>query len=60
MSDTRDVFGGEHLLDSMRNSGYETVYALAEIIDNSIEANAKTLMSYALKTTIMGSVSQNG
>ena len=43
MSDTRDVFGGEHLLDSMRNSGYETVYALAEIIDNSIEANAKNI-----------------
>lgn len=43
MADTRDVFGGEHLLDSMRNSGYETVYALAEIIDNSIEAKAKNV-----------------
>ena len=43
MSETRDVFSGEHLLDSMRNSGYETVYALAEIIDNSIEAKAKNI-----------------
>ncbi len=43
MPETRDVFGGEHLLDSMRNSGYETVYALAEIIDNSIEAKAKNI-----------------
>ena len=41
MSNTRDVFDGSYFIDSMRNSGYGTVYAIAELIDNSIEAEAK-------------------
>ena len=50
MVDTRDVFGGEYLLQSMRNSGYETVYALAEIMDNSIEAKAKNVEVLCIET----------
>ena len=42
MSDERPVFQGSHLVKSMRSSGYRnTAYALAEIIDNSVEAKAK-------------------
>ncbi len=41
MSDTRDVFGGTYFMESMRSSGYDTSYSLAEIIDNAVEANAK-------------------
>lgn len=38
----RSVFQGTHLVESMRSSGYKnTAYALAEIIDNSVEAQAK-------------------
>ena len=47
---TRDVFGGEYLLESMRHSGYETVYALAEIIDNSIDAKAKNVEVLCVET----------
>ena len=43
MGDVRDVFGGSYFLDSMRNSGYNTVYAIAELIDNSVEAKAKRI-----------------
>ena len=50
MSNTRDVFGGTYLLESMRNSGYETGYALAEIIDNSIEAKAKNVEVLCIET----------
>ena len=39
-NENRDVFGGTYFMESMRNSGYDTSYALAEIIDNSVEANA--------------------
>ena len=39
-NDSRDVFGGTYFMESMRNSGYDTPYALAEIIDNSVEAQA--------------------
>lgn len=39
---SRDVFKGNHLAESMRHSGYRnTAMALAEIIDNSVEANSK-------------------
>ena len=41
LSDFRDVFSGTYFMDSMRNSGYNTNYALAELIDNSVEAGAK-------------------
>lgn len=40
-NNNRDVFGGTYFMESMRNSGYDTSYALAEIIDNSVEAQAK-------------------
>ena len=39
-NENRDVFSGTYFMESMRNSGYDTLYALAEIIDNSVEANA--------------------
>ena len=39
-----DVFGGDHIVKSMRSSGYKnTAYALAELIDNSVEAKAKNI-----------------
>jgi len=39
--ESREVFRGSHLAESMRHSGYRnTALALAEIIDNSVEANA--------------------
>ena len=44
MSNERLVFQGSHLAQSMRNSGYRnTAYALAEIIDNSVEAKARNI-----------------
>ena len=43
MPETRDAYGGEYLFESLRSSGYDPVYALAEIIDNSIEAKAKNV-----------------
>ena len=44
MSNERPVFQGSHLALSMRNSGYRnTAYALAEIIDNSVEAKARNI-----------------
>lgn len=39
-NESRDVFGGTYFMESMRSSGYDTSYALAEIIDNSVEAQA--------------------
>ena len=42
MVKTRAVFSGAHIAKSMRSIGYKnTIYALAEIIDNSVEAEAK-------------------
>lgn len=41
MDETRDVFAGKYFMDSMRNSGYDTLYAIAEIIDNSVEAESR-------------------
>ena len=44
LSDNRPVFQGSHLALSMRSSGYKnTAYALAEIIDNGVEAKAKNI-----------------
>ena len=44
MNDERPVFKGSHLAQSMRSSGYKnTAYALAEIIDNSVEAKAANI-----------------
>ena len=44
MSDKKDysIFSGPRFADSMRNSGYkDTSYAVAELVDNSIDAKAK-------------------
>ncbi len=36
------IFAGDKFIESMRSSGYEdTSYAVAELVDNSIDANAK-------------------
>jgi len=41
---SKSVFSGQYLAKSMRSSGYRnTAYALAEIIDNSVEAKAKNI-----------------
>lgn len=57
-NESRDVFGGTYFMESMRNSGYDTSYALAEIIDNSVEAQAKHIevvcadkINYGKRTT---------
>ena len=44
MSDQKDysVFAGERFIESMRSNGYsDTSYAVAELVDNSIDAHAK-------------------
>ena len=37
-----DIFNGDKFIESMRSSGFkDTSYAVAEIVDNSIDAGAK-------------------
>ena len=46
MNDHKDynVFAGERFIESMRSSGYrDTSYAVAELVDNSIDAQAKKI-----------------
>lgn len=43
-SKSKPVFGSHHSLDAMRYGGYQNpAYALAEVIDNSVEANASMI-----------------
>lgn len=47
MNNSKDysIFAGERFIESMRSSGYkDTSYALAELVDNSIDAGAKHMM----------------
>ena len=53
MVETRAVYSGSHIAKSMRSIGYKnTIYALAEIIDNSVEAEANILKFYVQKTKL--------
>ena len=53
-NENRDVFGGTYFMESMRNSGYDTLSALAEIIDNAVEANADHIEIICVDKLIYG------
>ena len=41
MAETRPVVSSKEMITAMLHQGYHTIYALAEIIDNAVQANAK-------------------
>lgn len=39
--DRRSIVSGKELIPALRDVGYYSAYALAELVDNSVQANAK-------------------